>query len=127
MKSAAKNILIIDNNLGFIFWLGAVLIDAGYQPWPACSASDAISVTGGKASVRLDLLIVNAHLPGISNVIAHFRSIQQNLRVMALGPQDETLLGVNAWHSTPSFSDDSAKQKFARAVKQMSGGRNRAA
>ena len=29
-----KNILIVDNDLGFIFWLGAVLIAAGYQRGP---------------------------------------------------------------------------------------------
>jgi hypothetical protein len=127
MENAAKNVLIIDDNLGFIFWLGAVLIDASYQPWPACSASDAISVVGGNPLVRLDLLIVNAHLPDISKAIAHFRNSQQNLRVMALGPQDETLPGVNAWHLTPGFNDDSAKQEFVKAVERMSGGQNRAA
>lgn len=38
-----KVILIVNNDLGFIFWLGVALIEAGYRAWPACSTSAAIS------------------------------------------------------------------------------------
>ena len=58
-----KNILIVDRDLGFIYWLGDVLIHADYQPWPACSVSDAFAVVGRKPIVPLDLLIVNPRLP----------------------------------------------------------------
>ena len=122
-----KNILIVDDDLGFIFWLGEVLIGAGYQPWPACTPADALWVVDRKPLVRLDLLIVNASLPGVSKLIAHFRHTQQHLRVMALGPKKKTLPGVNAWRVTPGLSDDSAKQEFVRAVKYMSSRQNRAA
>ena len=88
-----KSILIVDSDVGFIFWLGAALSGAGYQPWPACSPSDAISVAGREALARLDLLIVNASLPGVSKLIAHFHRTQASLKVMALGPQDKTLYG----------------------------------
>ena len=121
MTSATKNILIVDNDLGFIFWLGAALVGAGYRPWPACSLSDAISVANRKPLSRLHLLVVNASLPGVSKLIAHFRRTQAHLRVIALGPQDNTLVGVTAWHSAPDTGDDSAKQELVRAVKHMSG------
>jgi DNA-binding NtrC family response regulator len=122
-----KNILIVDSDVGFIFWLGAALSDAGYQPWPACNSSDAISVAGRKALARLDMLIVNASLPGVTKLIAHFHQTQLHLKVMALGPQDEGLNGVDAWHPAPRFSDDSAKREWVRAVKNMCGRQNRAA
>jgi CheY-like chemotaxis protein len=127
MKDATKNILIVDKNLGFIFWLGAVLIDAGCQPWPACSASDAISVADGRSSVQLDLLIVNARLPGVSELIAHFRRTQPLVKVLALGSQDETLPGVDAWRLTPGLSNDSAQQEFIQTLKHMVGMQDRAA
>jgi CheY-like chemotaxis protein len=122
-----KNILIVDNNPGFIFWLGTLLVGQGYQPWPASSPSDAISVGGRKALARLDLLIVNASLPGVSQVIDHFRRAQAHLRVMAFGPQGNTLPGVNVWQPTPGLSDDSAKREWVRAVKHLAGKQNRAA
>ena|ERR1022692_110183 len=85
MTSAMKNILIVDNDLGFIFWLGAALVGAGYRPWPACSLSDAISVANRKPLSRLHLLVVNASLPGVSKLIAHFRRTQAHLRVNRIG------------------------------------------
>jgi DNA-binding response OmpR family regulator len=122
-----KNILIVDNDLGLMFWLGAALVDAGYRAWPAGSLAEAISVVGRKPSMRLDLLIVNASLPGVSKLIAHFRRTQPHLNVMALGPQGGTLPGVNYFEATPGLMDDAAKQEWVRAVKRMSGKQNRAA
>lgn len=122
-----KNILIVDNNPGFSFWLGTVLTAKGYQPWPACSASEATSLAGRTPSVRLDLLIVNTSLPGVSKLIAHFRQKQPHLKVMAVGPEAKTLRGVNAWQPTPGFGDDSARDEWIRVVKHISGGQNRAA
>ena len=124
---AMKNILIVDNDLGFIFWLGAALMGAGYQAWPASSLSEAISVTSRKPLIRLDLLIVNGSLRGASEVIAHIRRTQSQLQVMALGPQGKTLHGVKPWQPTPGLSEDLARQEWVQAVKQMSGKRNRAA
>src|ERR1017187_6682575 len=122
-----KVILIVDNDLGFIFWLGVALIEAGYRSWPACSTSEAISVAGRNSFGRLDLLIVNASLPGVSKLIARLRRLQPRLNVMALGPQCETLPGVNSFRPTPGLIDDAGKQEWLRAVKEMFGKQNRAA
>ena len=122
-----KNILIVDNDLGFIFWLGAALIGAGYQAWPATSHSEAISLASRKPLARLDLLIVNVSLPAASKIIAHFRGTQSQLKVMALGPQGRALPGVNYFQATPGLIDDAAKQEWVRAVKRMFGKQNRAA
>ena len=122
-----KVILIVDNDLGFIFWLGVALIEAGYRAWPACSTSEAISVVGRKSLGRLHLLIVNASLPGVSKLIARLRRLQPRLNVMALGPQCKTLPGVNSFRPTPGLIDDAGKQEWLRAVKEMFGKQNRAA
>jgi hypothetical protein len=127
MTGATKNILIVDNDPGFMFWLGAVLVGAGYQPWPACSPSDAISVVNHKPLAPLHLLIVNASLPGVSKLIAHCRRTQPHLGVIALGPPDNTLVGVTAWRPAAGAAGDAAKQEWIRAVKHMSGRQNRAA
>jgi len=123
-----KNILIVDDDLGFLFWLGAVLTAADYQPWPACSVSDAIGGVSRKSMVRIDLLIVNPSLAGVSKLIALLRRTQAGLKVMALGPQDKTALpSVNAWRPKSGRSDDSAKREWARAIKHLSGRQKRAA
>jgi CheY-like chemotaxis protein len=128
MEKAMKNILIVDNDLGFIFWLGAVLIASDYQPWPACSVSDAITVVGRKHMVRVDLLIVNPALSGVSQLIEVLRRNQPDLKVMALGSRDKGALpGINAWRRKPAVGDNSAKQRWVRAIDYMSGAEKRAA
>ena len=123
-----KNILIVDNDLGLIYWLGDALIHADYQPWPACSVADAITVVGRKPLVPLDLLIVNPSLPGISRLISLYRRNLPNLKVMALGQcVDKVLPGVKAWRERPFPADQSAKQKWVRAIDRMSSGHQRAA
>jgi hypothetical protein len=123
-----KNILIVDGDLGFIYWLGGLLIDANYQPWPACSVSDAFAVVGRKPTVPLDLLIVNPSLPRISHLITLYRRSQSHLKVMALGPRDERVLpGVKDWREKPSPGDESAKQKWARAIERLLRGGRRMA
>jgi hypothetical protein len=123
-----KNILIVDDDLGFLFWLGGVLAGADYQPWPACRVSDAIGVAGRKPVVRIDLLIVNPSLAGVSKLIALFRRTQAGLKVMALGPQDKTALpGVDAWRPKSGRGDDSAKREWARAIRHIAGRQKRAA
>ena len=122
-----KNILIVDNDLGFVCWLGEVLIGAGYQPWPACSVSDAIALLGRKPSVPLDLLIANPSLQGISRLITLYRRSQAHLKVMAVGSHGEKILpGVKAWHEKPSPGDKSAKQEWVRAIERTSSGHKRA-
>jgi CheY-like chemotaxis protein len=123
-----KNVLIVDNDLGFVYWLGEVLIDAGYQPWPACSVSDAITVVGRKPAIPLDLLIVNPSVRGASRLIDSYRRTQAQLKVMALGAHDEKVLpGVKAWREKPVPGDRSARQKWVRAIGRISSGQKRAA
>jgi hypothetical protein len=123
-----RNVLIVDNDLGFVFWLGEALSRANYQPWPACSVSDAITVVGSKHPVSLDLLIVNPSLPGASRLISHFRRSQTHLKVMALGLHDEKALsGIDARRERPTSADLSARQKWVRAIDRMFGGHERVA
>ena len=118
-----KNILIVDSDLGFVCWLGEALFGAGYQPWPACSVADAISVVGRKPAIPLDLLIVNPCLPGISHLITLYRRRQAHLKVIAVGRQDEQILpGVKAWHEKPGPRDKSAKQEWVRAIERIFSG-----
>lgn len=117
MKRATKRILIVDSDVGFVYWLGAVLIAAEHQPWPAVSASNAISVVDLVPLVRLDFLIVNASLPGVSELIAQLRRTQANLRVLALGARHKSLRGVNAWRPKTGPRDDTEGREWVRVIK----------
>jgi hypothetical protein len=129
MKRAMKNILIVENDLGFIFWLGGALVAADYQPWPACGVSDAIDLVG-QAAVPIDLVIVNPTLPAVSELVDVLRRSQPDLKVMALGAQGRTKLpGFDAWHGKPGPAQEPAKQEqeWLAAVKDVFTGHKRAA
>ena len=127
-RCTVKNVLIVDNDLGFIFWIGGVVITANYQPWPACSLSDA-SVLVDKAAVPIDLLIVNPSLPGVSELIALLRRSQRKLKVIALGAKGNLkLAGINSWRQRPGPAvEKSARREWLEAVKNMFLGQTRAA
>jgi hypothetical protein len=115
-----KNVLILDNDLGFVYWLGSVLIGAKYQPWPACSVSDAFTVVGQRPRIPLDLLVVNPSMDGVKDLISRYRRMQPNIKVMGVGPQDvRNLSNVAAWREKPSPSDDSEKRKWSRIIDRI--------
>jgi len=122
-----KNVLIVDSDLGFIFWLAELLVRAKYQPWPSCSTMDAISIVS-RRQTPLDLLIVNPSLRGASHLIRTLRENQPGLKVLAVDPlNDRQVRGVNAWHSRPHSADPSAKQKWMREIDRVLHTQHRAA
>ena len=123
-----KNVLIVDDNVGFLFWLGEVLAGANYQPWPACSAADATKMLRTKRLAQLDLLVVNPSLRGTAPFIARLRRTRPTVKVLAVDPLNEKQVrGVNAWHARPNRADVSARQEWLREVGRVFGSQRRAA
>src|ERR1017187_4122777 len=78
-----KTVLIVDNDLGFAFWLGQALDRAGYETWPARNVAAADSLL---AEVRLvvDLLVINASLPRARAFAAHVGRSRADFKVIAI-------------------------------------------
>ena len=123
-----KNVLIVDDNVGFLFWLGEVLAGANYQPWPASSAVDAGKMLKSRRLAHLDLLVVNPSLRGVASLIARLRRTMPTLKVLAVDPlNDKQVRGVNAWHARPNRADVSARQEWLREVGRIFSTQKRAA
>ena len=87
--TTTRNVLIVDGDLGFVFWLGRALDEAGYQALPAKSIADATALLD-ELSIGIDLLIVNYSLPGAAAFSETLRQSQgRNLRVIALAEEWE--------------------------------------
>jgi hypothetical protein len=69
-------VLIIDNDLGFMFWLGQILNEAGYAVLPAKSASEAVELMS-ENNIEADLLIINPSLPGVVRLVGELRPLQR--------------------------------------------------
>jgi len=78
-----RTVLLVDDNLGFAFWLGRALDRAGYETWPARSVPAAESLL---SEVRLvvDLLVINASLPRARLFAAHLGRSRADFKVIAI-------------------------------------------
>src|ERR1700694_2999971 len=81
-STQAKTILILDVDLGRQFWLGEVLVSAGYRVVPAQSVLQAASLIA-QFNLVIDLLIVDPSLTGIADFVRGLQSIQGKVRILA--------------------------------------------
>ena len=61
-------ILIVDHDLGFVWWLGQILTEVGCQAVPVLRCRDAASLVE-ELNLGVDLVIANPALPGASAMI----------------------------------------------------------
>jgi DNA-binding response OmpR family regulator len=69
---AVPAVLIVDEDVGFVWWLGEIFHDLGCRAVPALSCQDAISIAK-TANLAPDLIIVNPVLPGVAGMIKALR------------------------------------------------------
>jgi len=62
--SGPPTVLIVDEDVGFIWWLGEILNEVGYQTVPALSAQQAVALFEETGFVA-ELVVVNPGLPGV--------------------------------------------------------------
>lgn len=75
-------ILILDDDLGFVFWLGQTLASPEFRPFPAPSVAEAKKLMP-MLPAGLDILIVNPELDGALAFARNLRKGQRELRLIA--------------------------------------------
>ncbi|MBZ5609253.1 MAG: hypothetical protein LAP38_13400 [Acidobacteriia bacterium] len=91
--SGAPAILIVDEDVGFLWWLGELFHEAGYRSIPALSCEQALSlvrdVQGG-----IDLLVVSPSMQGVSGLILTLSRIHPPKVVLIQDLATELIPGV---------------------------------
>jgi len=120
-----KTVLLVDSDLGFAFWLGHALDQAGYEALPARTVADALKLLA-ELQVTVDLVIVNVAIPATDSLIAALRADQPLLKVIAVydapslgGP----FAGADAVRAKPSIVDENTRTEWVEAVKTVFGTR----
>jgi DNA-binding NtrC family response regulator len=72
VTAKSKTVLIVDDDLGFVFWLGS-LLGTRYQVWPARSSADAAALMQ-ELGAEVDLLVIDPNLSGASAFMEAQRS-----------------------------------------------------
>jgi len=115
----------VDRELGFVFWLGQALDEAGYQTLPAQSIPDAKALLL-EANSEIDLLIVGYSTPGAAAFAAALRRSQRHLKLIVLIGEEEDAAtafpGVDAWRCKPSWGDTASIREWLETIQRVFAG-----
>jgi len=122
-KQLVKNILIVDNDFGFVFWLGQALDAAGYEALPAKGVSEAVALLA-ELRVVIDVIILRCNLPGADELVEKLRSTQRGrLKAIALIEQTierrELLSAWDGWQLKPHLTDNTGRGNFLKLVQAV--------
>jgi ActR/RegA family two-component response regulator len=76
-------VLILDDDVAFVFWLGEIFTESGYQAFPALHSRQAVSLAK-KLARQVDVLVVNPKLRGAQHTLEVLAAAQPNLRVLLI-------------------------------------------
>ena len=115
-----KTVLIVDEDLWFVFWLGRLLKDAGYDVWPARSGADA-AILMKELGAGLDLLVINPNSCGAAAFFEDQRR-QTGFKTIAIQAQDEesaVIDGVDAALVKPQRPDEVSKLEWISVIESV--------
>ena len=78
--------LIVDRDLGFVFWLARRLNQLGHQAFPALGVAHAALLA---EQFPCNLLVIDASLPGSAAFIESLQRSHRHLKVLALAGNDD--------------------------------------
>jgi DNA-binding response OmpR family regulator len=68
-------VLIVDDDLGFVCWLGEIFNEVGYQAIPALTSHQAVSLTK-ELNLEIGLVVINPELSGMPEMIQNLSSVR---------------------------------------------------
>jgi hypothetical protein len=117
-----KTVLVVDSDLGFAFWLGHALDQAGHYALPAFSPAGASRLLT-ELGLPPDLVIINATLPNAASFIADLRLSQPALKVVAVvdtpGDPSPAFLQANLVEHKPAAIDERVRREWVDMVRMI--------
>jgi CheY-like chemotaxis protein len=116
------NVLVIDDDLGFLMYFGRLLSDAGYQPWPAHDLQEAIELVR-KLKIKVDLVIARQGqitAPGLGSMTAgEGRPKLIYTEAPSAAQPDVKLDSVEAILHMPSPDEDPADEMWLETIRRV--------
>ena len=116
--------LIVDDDLGFVWWLGERFHEAGYCPVPALSPTQAGSLVN-ELDLKITVLVVNPGLRGVQRLMKTL-SKAQSLPVKVILIQNPSLpptvaLRAHAIVERPSGLEPASRHEWLRKLRRILG------
>jgi len=121
LNNLRTTVLIVDDERGFVYWLGGTLDAAEYRSLPARSIADATTLLE-ELSIRIDLLVLNPSLRGAGEFVSTLRRSQSPMKVIALTSIEApvpTLPDVDLWRSKSLKRIDKGGTEWVQLVQNL--------
>jgi DNA-binding response OmpR family regulator len=112
-------VLIVDEDVGFVFWLGEIFSEAGCQVVPALNYWQALSITR-KLNLQVDVIVVDPDVDRVSQVIQTLSLEQRPFKVVAIRNRDtdaEDAIHAHATLERPSPWQPLSPQEWLERVR----------
>jgi DNA-binding response OmpR family regulator len=116
------NVLVVDSDVGFAFWFGYGLIQAGYAAFPAESVPGAKELLDELEIAVVDLLIINTALPEAAGLVEWLRKRNRTMKVVALiddQPEQNLIPELDVRFQKPLGTDESTRQDLIVQIKKI--------
>jgi DNA-binding NtrC family response regulator len=113
-------VLIVDEDLGFVWWLGQIFSQAGCQVVPTLSSDQTVSLARD-LNLKVDVIVVNPELSGISELIQTL-SATRRPKIVAIRNHDSNVRVALPAHATlerPSGWGPVSEKEWLESVRRL--------
>ncbi len=117
----ARTALLVDSDLGFIFWLARTLDVAGYEALPAKSVADAISLVT-ENRLMIDVVLVNTALPDADRLVEFLKNLRNSVKIIGVAASADATspaFPVDALRTKPEHLDDDSRWVWVRFIQAI--------
>jgi len=110
--------LIVDDDLGLIFWFGEVFARAGWNIVPALNCRQAVALAVMWDS-HIDLIVVNPALSGVEEMVQMLSRVHRPKVVIIRDPNVELGIPFDATIDRPDLSTSFSRAEWAERVRKL--------
>jgi DNA-binding response OmpR family regulator len=116
-----KTVLVVDSDVGFVFWLGQGLDQNRYAVLPAASIPNARTLLD-ELAITVDLVVVNPALPDAADFVGTLRGCNPLLKVVLVSDAAAEPAQIPSFElqcQKPKIIDDSAQQDLIAKIRKV--------
>ena len=116
-----KTVLVVDSDVGFVFWLGQGLDQNRYAVLPAASVPNARTLVD-ELAITVDLAIINPALPDAADFLGRLRGCNPCLKVVLVPDPTAEPAQIPSFDlqcQKPTITDDSAQRDLIAKIRKI--------
>jgi len=111
-------VLIVDDDLGFVMWLGEIFTELGWNTVPASDCQGALTLVG-LLHMDVDLIVVNPALEGVSQMVGAFSRVRRPKIVLIGGPDVVADIPADATLDRPDIGTPVSRAEWTKRVQKL--------